>query len=44
MLIRLSKRFTKKFGNSPIYGAPHWATYLLLKKWKNLDMRHSLNN
>ena len=44
MKIKLSRRFITKFGTTPIYGAPHWATLLLFSRWQDLDMRHSLRN
>lgn len=42
MKTRLSRRFVRKFGATPIYGAPQWATHLLISRWRELDMRASL--
>jgi len=44
MKIKLTKRFITKFGTIPMFGAPHWATHLLLSRWQDLDMRHSLRS
>ena len=41
-MVKLSKRFIRKFGTRPIYGAPHWAPNLILSQWREIDMRATL--